>query len=188
MGKCNKISVFKLVLCMLLLVSLAGCGGVFNPYDSKSIAQQYAFPGVPETPQEAYFDSRHNIYPARYDKKWVYSRLEYEKKYRDLIKAREEVIKKETQDNPIDYSYRAELFKTIKKELKQPDTPLVIPPKVVRALILPAKIKDTKGDDVLVTSYYVYFFLDRPQWILAPYGKLPDKVNDSLPYNYLTAK
>jgi conjugal transfer pilus assembly protein TraV len=61
------------------------------------------------------------------------------------------------------YTYRTELYKEISNLLKQPSTPFVVPPKVMRILILPYTTKD----NTLEMSRYVYFFATPPKWVLS---------------------
>jgi conjugal transfer pilus assembly protein TraV len=58
--------------------------------------------------------------------------------------------------------YKKALYKEVTSLLEKPKTPLVIPPKTVRVLILP--YKDSKG--VLYMQRYLYFFASEPEWVL----------------------
>jgi len=59
-------------------------------------------------------------------------------------------------------SYKESLFKKMNNLLKEPDTPVVAPPQVMRMVLLPYK-----GDaNELYMLRHVYFFVDEPKWIL----------------------
>ena len=212
------------IFCLIPLL-LGGCS-VFNPYDEHPLAFTNTFTGVPETPKEAYFDSKHGINPARFDPEWLKQRIKDEKKYCRLIEARakavgllpsnvdvcasfkipaecytlnggrrhwdrikwhrcvelekqrekkiaeldkkirEFIARKSAAGEKGNYSYRALLFNRLKSLLESPETPMIVPPEVVRVLILPAVLKEKDGRSIYVTSYYVYFLLDHAHWTL----------------------
>lgn len=58
--------------------------------------------------------------------------------------------------------YRAALFDKFTGLLKEPVTPVVAPPKTMRALLLPY----TGQDNEFYMLRYVYFFVDEPRWLL----------------------
>lgn len=60
-------------------------------------------------------------------------------------------------------SYRTALYSRFDKLLREPKTPVVAPPKVMRILFLPYK----GSDGEFHMPGYVYFFADDPKWILA---------------------
>lgn len=67
--------------------------------------------------------------------------------------------------NPEEWSYnqyRSALFDKFSGLLKEPKTPIVAPPKVMRVLLLPY----TGQDNEFYMLRYVYFFVDKPRWIL----------------------
>jgi conjugal transfer pilus assembly protein TraV len=67
--------------------------------------------------------------------------------------------------NPEDRSYnqyRSALFDKFNGLLKEPKTPIVAPPKVMRVLLLPY----TGQENEFYMLRYVYFFVDKPRWIL----------------------
>lgn len=59
-------------------------------------------------------------------------------------------------------SYKESLFKKFDGLLKEPTTPVVAPPQVMRVLLLPYK---GEGNELYMLRH-VYFFLDEPRWIL----------------------
>jgi conjugal transfer pilus assembly protein TraV len=61
-----------------------------------------------------------------------------------------------------DQEYQSVLYRKLTGLLQAPDTPLVVPPKVMRVLLLPYE-----GDqDELYLTRYAYIFTDRPRWVL----------------------
>ena len=58
--------------------------------------------------------------------------------------------------------YRSALFDKFSGLLKEPQTPIVAPPKVMRVLLLPY----TGQENEFYMLRYVYFFVDKPRWIL----------------------
>lgn len=58
--------------------------------------------------------------------------------------------------------YRSALYDKFSGLLKEPQTPVVAPPKVMRMLLLPY----TGQDNEFYMLRYVYFFVDKPRWIL----------------------
>jgi conjugal transfer pilus assembly protein TraV len=61
--------------------------------------------------------------------------------------------------------YQEEVYRKLTGLLREPVTPLVVPPRVMRVLLLPYK-----GDGgELFMPRYVYFMADDPQWIMGSY-------------------
>ncbi len=61
--------------------------------------------------------------------------------------------------------YKRGLFRKLAGLIKEPSTPLVVPPTVMRGLVL-----TYIGDENELYSYqYVYFFVDDPSWIFGDY-------------------
>jgi conjugal transfer pilus assembly protein TraV len=74
--------------------------------------------------------------------------------------------------SPEEKGYRAALLNRITGLLKEPETPMVAPPRVMRVLLLPYK-----GDGgELFMPRYAYLFVDSPTWILD--GYLVEKGDD----------
>ncbi len=61
--------------------------------------------------------------------------------------------------------YRGEMFKKLADLLSEPETPVIVTPKVMRVLFLPYKA----DGNVLMMPRFAYFFLDEPQWVLGDY-------------------
>jgi len=59
-------------------------------------------------------------------------------------------------------SYKESLFKRFDGLLREPATPVVAPPQVMRVLLLPYK---GEGNELFMLRH-VYFFVDEPRWVL----------------------
>ena len=59
-------------------------------------------------------------------------------------------------------SYKQSLFKKFDGLLREPTTPVVAAPQVMRVLLLPYK---GAGNDLYMMRF-VYFFVDEPRWVL----------------------
>ena len=62
-------------------------------------------------------------------------------------------------------TYQRDLFRKLAGMIKEPTTPLVVPPTAMRGLAL-----SFVGDENELYSYqYVFFFVDKPSWIFGDY-------------------
>ena len=59
--------------------------------------------------------------------------------------------------------YQQQLLNTIGSLIKQPKTPIVVPPSTMRVLILPY----VNNQNELEMGRYVYFFTGKPKWIFS---------------------
>lgn len=140
----------RLVILFVLAILLTGCASVLNPYES-----DFQCPdtdrGKCVSVQDAYGESM---------------KKNYRKENKDEVKSEKpkEGDALESQDKK-NNDYREALYKELVGLLKEPLTPMVAPPKVMRVLLLPYK-----GDsNELYMIRYVYFFVDGPKWILGDY-------------------
>lgn len=78
-------------------------------------------------------------------------------------------VKKEG-DSVIESEYRDALFQRLNKLLREPKTPLLAPPKIVRVMILPYRSGQGKE---FYSARYVYVLVEDPQWILQNITSLP---------------
>ena len=62
-----------------------------------------------------------------------------------------------------EYSYRDALYKKLSSTIGKPSTPLVVPPEMVRVLIL----SYTGSNNELFSYRYVYFFATEPKWVIS---------------------
>ena len=140
----------RLVLLFVLAILLTGCASVLNPYES-----DFQCPdtdrGKCVSVQDAYGESM---------------KKNHSKENKDEVKNEKpkEGDALESQ-NKMNNDYHEALYKELVGLLKEPLTPMVAPPKVMRVLLLPYK-----GDsNELYMIRYVYFFVDGPKWILGDY-------------------
>ena len=71
----------------------------------------------------------------------------------------------EKQNRRSDLLYQDEVYRKLTDLLRQPVTPLVAPPRVMRVLLLPYK---GEGGELFMPRY-VYFMADDPRWIMGGY-------------------
>jgi conjugal transfer pilus assembly protein TraV len=139
----------RIILLLVLAILLTGCASVFNPYESDFQCPE-TDRGKCVSVQDAYGESMQ----------------------KNLSKENKEELKNEKpkegdalgfRDKKNDY--QEALYKELAGLLKEPITPVVAPPKVMRVLLLPYK-----GDaNELYMMRYIYFFVDEPKWILGDY-------------------
>jgi len=115
----------------LLLLLLSGCGAALNPYHENFNCQ------APE-------DNGHCV-----DTKTAY---EEAVGINHLVKGKEENTKKHVDEARLEKL--AEL-------LKEPQTPIIVPPRILRVLILPYK-----GNDDLFMARYAYLQVESARWVL----------------------
>jgi len=63
----------------------------------------------------------------------------------------------------LEYNYRTSLYNKLASLINKPTTPIVLPPKVMRTLIL----SYTGSANELYSYRYVYFFATEPEWIIS---------------------
>ncbi len=63
----------------------------------------------------------------------------------------------------LEYNYRTGLYNKLASLIEKPETPMVLPPKVMRTLIL----SYTGSGNELYGFRYVYFFATEPEWIIS---------------------
>lgn len=137
---------------LFLTIILGGCSAVLNPYASEF--------SCPETDKG----------------KCVAVKTAYDESLNPLVKPEPGEKKEECKDCGKEKAavpgaageeteYREALFRRLAGLLKEPETPMVAPPQVMRVLLLPYR-----GDGgELFMARYAYIFLDRSKWILGDY-------------------
>lgn len=142
----------------ILLAFLSGCA-IFNPYNDDFTCPK-TFKGKCVSPKQAYQESLSNTPPgAQEDQEAI-------KPLKDL---KEDLNLK---GSIIEASYQNALFEKLTALLKEPATPMIAPPQIVRVLILPYKGEGAK----LFMPRYVYIIIDEPKWVL---GNLLGEEKDS---------
>lgn len=154
------------IFSFLVWALLAGCG--VTPYKSEFTCPP-TYEGLCESPIDAYRDSVHGIDPRKFDPEWQKRRKKWEEKHRELLSARKQAKRQAENATQADFApnYRAQLFEELKGIISAPETPVLLPPKVMRALVL-----GTPDGKIYVAPHYVFFILDEPRWVLR---KIPER-------------
>ena len=153
----------KLILIAALLLSLSGCAylgdKLLNPYSSE-FQCPLADKGECIKLKDAYEKSL---------RQGAEQKAEQEAKQTAEQAALKEInIREEAGGNPPqdqETRYQGEVFKKLADLLSEPETPVIVAPKVMRVLFLPYKA----DGNVLMMPRFAYFFLDEPQWVLGGY-------------------
>ena len=135
----------KLIFCFFLFLAFAltGCAGAMNPYSSSFSCPNFKN-GRCVSVETAYKDSTDG-------------------KYQDLWKESGAGKSKKEKIEPTDADlYQSALYGRLNGLLKSPVSPMVVPPQVMRVLILPYAGRDNE----LYMQRYVYLFLSGPRWLL----------------------
>ena len=130
-----------------LLFLATGCASVFNPYDS-----EFQCPDTDKgrcvSISEAYEMSVSEKDPRPVN---------------DLARAVPQESNPENGPMGMKYDYLTRKYEKMAALIGKPTTPLVVPPDVVRVLIL-----SYTGDDNQLFGYrYVYFFATEPGWVIS---------------------
>ncbi len=161
----------------LMILGLSGCG--VTPYSSK-YACPPGYSGVCESMEDAYQDSVNGIDPRKFDKKYMKGRKKWEKKHADLVAARKKAEEARENVRGEAPGYRESLFHELRSLIQEPETPVVVPPRIMRGLVLGVAEKK-----VFVSPHYVFFMLDEPRWTLkkVPEAYVPSEPEKGLSVN-----
>ena len=168
------------LVCLPLLFSLfvvSGCSGTLMPYES-SFQCPGGYNGICESIDDAYHDSVNGIDPRQFDEKWKEHKADWEESHAELIAARKGIsaIYKASEtlsagQKPA--SYRESYLRKMKDLIDAPETPVLVPPKVIRILVLPRTYEQNRS---LVGSHYLFSQLeDGPRWILKKIPEVPEQ-------------
>jgi len=144
----------NLVILLLIALLFSGCG-VFSPYNSKFQCES-PDKGKCVSVQKAYAESLGKDEPQR----------KQQKKKAKSAKDGKEKESSETNDGQptATDSYRESLQREMARLIDAPVTPLMLPPKVMRILVLPYPDKS-----VLYMPRYIYIMTDKPRWVIGDY-------------------
>jgi len=156
----NKTPNSKRYLCVLsaMLFFATGCASVFNPYDSEfqcpdtDKGQCVSIPRAYEMSVSGDDPGNTNTNESKSPEAGT-----------RLAKAAPETGNSEDEAADIRYDYLNRKYEKMAALIGKPATPLVVPPDVVRVLIL----SYTGNDSHLFGYRYVYFFATEPGWILS---------------------
>ncbi|WDN90997.1 conjugal transfer pilus assembly protein TraV (plasmid) [Desulfosarcina sp. BuS5] len=126
----------KIILVLYAGFILSGCS-VFNPYKSEFQC------------------------PDTYKGKCVSTTHAYKESIENSDNSLENLSPKLSGD--LEYNYRTGLYNKLASLINKPTTPIVLPPKVMRTLIL----SYTGSANELYSYRYVYFFATEPKWIIS---------------------
>lgn len=143
----------RTLLCLLLatLTTLSGCS-ILNPYKSEFTCPQ-----------------KENGKCVGVEKAYDESLTKGKEKSEDSSPARKtsapEKASGEGSGRKSELLYQEEVYRKLAGLLREPVTPLVAPPRVMRVLLLPYK---GEGGELFMPRY-VYFMAENPQWIMGGY-------------------
>jgi len=150
----DKLHGVKYAMLLLIFAFLfSGCSTLVSPYSSK-LQCPNTYKGKCVSVQTAYAESIDNPLVRERSKKKVAPLKTCEKKDRDKA-ALKKVDPK--------YEYHEALYRKLASMIEKPSTPIVVPPEVVRVLIL----SYTGSENELFSYRYVYFFATEPKWIIS---------------------
>ena len=136
-----------IVMICAVILSFTGCASVFNPYQDEYQCPD-TYKGKCVSMKTAYNES---IEGVKYDNKGG--------KKNPLIKS------KDRDPNSAQDEYQKRLFKKLSDIIEEPKVPVVIPPKVLRVLIL----SYTNSDNDMFGHRYVYILAQEPKWVFSAF-------------------
>lgn len=143
----------KMIIFILMLsFILSGCARVVNPYSSEFECPQVEkgkCVGIQTAYEESIKTSDERNLAREFEKGYDSNRTSF--KRNDLLLS------------PAEQMYVESLYEVMTKLLKDPKTPVVVPPRIVRVLILPYQGSDGK---FLYSARYTYVIVEDPKWIL----------------------
>lgn len=145
----------NLIGILLATFFASGCATLLNPYESEKQCPE-TFNGKCASLEESYLESF-----RRSDEAWA--KVE---SYPETWDEDEKPDKASKQNSQAE-QYANTLFGEMTKLIKQPETPIVAPPKVMRVLILPYSADENERN--LYMERWVYILLDGPRWTLGEY-------------------
>ena len=146
------------------LFVLGGCSGTLMPYES-SFQCPGGYNGICESIDDAYQDSVNGIDPRQFDKEWQEKKADWAEGHEELVKARKQTGKTAGASHSVQSdSYRESYLRKMQNLIDAPETPVLVPPKVIRILVLPRTYEHNRS---LVGSHYLFSQLeDGARWIL----------------------
>ena len=146
----SSVLMFLVVICFMA----SGCSSIVSPYSSK-LQCPNTYKGKCVSVETAYAESINNpLVRAEADPRRQEDKNPGERKDPD----------KEDKEKKIpEYSYKDALYKKLSSLIEEPATPIVVPPEVMRVLIL----SYTGSNNELFSYRYVYFFATPPKWIIS---------------------
>ena len=143
------------------------------PYES-SFQCPGGYNGICESIDDAYQDSLSGIDPRQFDEKWKEKKEAWAESHSELVEARSRMTKgmHDTDPHINSASYRQSYLRKLQDLMEAPETPVLVPPKVIRILVLPRTFEEKRS---LMGSHYLFSQLeDGPRWILAKVPEIPE--------------
>jgi len=142
----NKNCLIIVLICIAIL-SFTGCASVFNPYQEEFQCPD-TYKGKCVSMKTAYNES---IEGVKYNNK--------DGKENPLVKSNNH------KPNNAQDEYQKRLYKKLADIIEEPEVPVVIPPKVLRVLIL----SYTNNDNDMYGHRYVYILAQEPKWVFSTF-------------------
>ena len=149
------LSRWVLMLVGAVCFMVSGCSSLVSPYSSK-LQCPNTYKGKCVSVETAYAESINN--PL------IKHESSFQASAKDVDGSRENNgdAARKKQDDP-KYQYQEALYHRLASLIEEPSTPIVVPPEVMRVLIL----SYTGSDNELFSYRYVYFFATQPKWIIS---------------------
>lgn len=141
------------VFLFVSLVLLNGCAKVVNPYSS-----QFECPQA-EKGKCVDISTAYEISLSQEKEREISKAQGFDNKTDNATS----YLRGELLLSPAEKAYVEGLYNVLTKLLKDPQTPIIAPPKIVRILILPYQGADDKK---FYSARYVYVIVDEPKWVL----------------------
>jgi len=159
---------FLTILVSLLFALSSGCSAIVSPYNSqfqcpetdkgKCVSVQTAYKESIDNPLVK-ADPNPDAGPAgKEDKPPCETCGNHQKDQPETIRKPDVSPSRDSK-----YQYQGALYRKLASLIEQPSTPIVVPPDVVRVLIL----SYTGSENELFSYRYVYFFATEPEWIIS---------------------
>lgn len=168
----------KKYLTILMMLFIGGCGAIFNPHKSEfscpdfdkgqCIKVEGAYKESLKKKKDTNLSEKQNKEACERCKKEAKANKVSEDTYCSACYSSSSV--KESENNYVpdglsETAYKKEVNKKLITMIKNPNTPLMVPPKVMRMLVLPYS-----GDqNELYMMRYIYLLIDDPKWVLGNY-------------------
>ena len=167
----------KFIFLTLLIMALSGCSALVSPYSStfqcpetnkgKCVSVQTAYKESVDNPLVKADPNSPPRKAVKNDKPPCETCGEKEENKEEYPSETTPGVSASTDTK---YRYQDALFMKLASLIRQPATPVVVPPDVVRVLIL----SYTGSDNELFSYRYVYFFATDPKWVIST-GKEVDR-------------
>jgi len=154
----------------VVVLTTASCATFINPYN-EDFSCPKTYNGKCVSIAEAYDESVEGVEPEKEEPEpapcecWgdeIDCDCAPVKKKEETVEAADRQQKQNSSPGSAEDSYRESLYGKLSRLIKEPVTPMVAPPKVLRVLLLPYE----GSDNALYMYRYVYFFVDEPRWVL----------------------